>query len=141
MTDNCLSLFCLVDGGSVSNVFPVKLSPDDFIGDLKKLIKVEKTNDLSDVNADKLTLWHVSIPITDDNDEVPILLNDVTCDKKKKLGPAIEISEVFEVQPPKKTIHIIVQQPPPEQEQESLAMHRSFTNLQHHASLKKKIEG
>ncbi|KAI9240171.1 MAG: hypothetical protein BYD32DRAFT_459061 [Podila humilis] len=108
MTDNRLSLFCLVDGGSASNVFPVKLSPDDFIGDLKKLIKVEKTNNLSDVDADKLTLWHVSIPITDDDDEVPILLNDVTRDKKKKLGPAIEISEVFEVQPPKKTIHIII---------------------------------
>ncbi|KAG0332554.1 hypothetical protein BG000_009916, partial [Podila horticola] len=80
------------------------------IGDLKDLIKAKKTNDFSDVDSNQLTLWRVTIPITED-DEIPILLNNVISDKKK-LGPADDISDVFEVRPPKKTIHIIVQRPP-----------------------------
>ncbi|KAF9276351.1 hypothetical protein BGZ74_003672, partial [Mortierella antarctica] len=112
MTDNHLSLFCLVDGESTSNAFPVEVESTKTIGDFKKLIKVEKANDFSDVDADKLTLWRVSIPITDDDDELPILLNNVTSDKKK-LGPATRLSKVFPAELPEETVHIIVQRPPP----------------------------
>ncbi|KAG0325630.1 hypothetical protein BG000_001729 [Podila horticola] len=107
-----MSLFCLVDGESASNVFPVKLSADESIGDLKNLIKTALSPQFDDVTAKDLTLWRVSIPITDDDNAIPILLNNVTSDKKK-LGPVDDISDVFEVRPPKKTIHIIVQRPPP----------------------------
>ncbi|KAI8352188.1 hypothetical protein B0O80DRAFT_427404 [Mortierella sp. GBAus27b] len=34
------------------------------IYDLKKLIKAKKPHDLRDVDANKLTLWHVEIPAT-----------------------------------------------------------------------------
>ncbi|KAF8922808.1 hypothetical protein BGZ52_010935, partial [Haplosporangium bisporale] len=76
MTDNRMSLFCLVDGESTSSVFPVKMSADDSIGDLKKLIKSKKTNDFSDIDADKLTLWRVSIPVDPVNKHKLIVLND-----------------------------------------------------------------
>ncbi|KAG0340216.1 hypothetical protein BG000_000381 [Podila horticola] len=102
MTDSYLCLFCLVDGETTSNVFPVSTSAIMTVGELKKLIKAEKTNDFIGVDADKLTMWCVSIPITNDDDEIPILLNNVTSDKKK-LGPATRLSKVFPEELPEET--------------------------------------
>ncbi|KAG0350128.1 hypothetical protein BGX24_008247, partial [Mortierella sp. AD032] len=45
MTDNRLSLFCLVHGEATSNAFPVEIESTKTIGDLKELIKTKKTND------------------------------------------------------------------------------------------------
>ncbi|OAQ35724.1 hypothetical protein K457DRAFT_27398 [Linnemannia elongata AG-77] len=113
MLDNRLNLFCLVDGESTSNAFPVGIEPTNTIGDLKEFIKVKKTPEFNDIAADKLTLWRVSIPITDDDDEVPLLLNNVTDKDKKKLGPATRLSKVFLDSLPEETINVIVQRPPP----------------------------
>ncbi|KAF9216903.1 hypothetical protein BGZ59_007536 [Podila verticillata] len=106
-----IELFCLVDGESMARVFPVKLSTDDSIGELRKLIKTEKAPEFDDIATNKLTLWRVSIPITDDDNEIPILLNTVTSDKKT-LGPATRLSKVFPEELPEETVHIIVQRPP-----------------------------
>ncbi|KAG0344766.1 hypothetical protein BG005_001679 [Podila minutissima] len=107
-----IELFCLVDGESASRAFPVTPSTDDSIGGLKDLIKAKKSPEFEDIAADKLTLWCVSIPIIDDDDENPILLNNVTSEKKK-LSPATRLSKVFSEDLPEETIHIIVQRPPP----------------------------
>ncbi|KAF9089031.1 hypothetical protein BGX27_002573, partial [Mortierella sp. AM989] len=72
MSGNPLMLFCLVDGEATSNAFPVGIESTKTIGDLKELIKTKKTNDFSDVDADKLTLWRVTIPDKDDDDETLI---------------------------------------------------------------------
>ncbi|KAG0338112.1 hypothetical protein BG004_007354 [Podila humilis] len=77
----------------------------------RKTIKSEKGIDF-DVDADKLTLWRVSIPIPEDDDENPILLNDVTSDKKK-LRPTDGLANIIVEPPPKNTIHIVLQRPPP----------------------------
>ncbi|KAG0196247.1 hypothetical protein BGX31_005511, partial [Mortierella sp. GBA43] len=69
-----LRIFCVLEGGSTP--FSVKIPSDAIVDDLKKLIKLEKPNHLRDVDADDLTLWNVSIPITND-DETPILLDNV----------------------------------------------------------------
>ncbi|KAF9319144.1 hypothetical protein BG006_003044, partial [Podila minutissima] len=106
MTDNHMSLFCLVNGESTSSIFPVKLSLDDSIGDLKDLIKTKKSPRFDDVTTNELTIWHVSIPITEDC-EIPILLNNVTSDKKK-LGPATRLSKVFFKELPEETVHVIL---------------------------------
>ncbi|KAF8905174.1 hypothetical protein BGZ58_006417, partial [Dissophora ornata] len=113
MTDNGLSLFCLVDGDAMSNAFSVKATFTDTVDDLKGAIKVKKTNDFQDVDADKLTLWRVSLPIPeDDDDELPILLNSIDTKDKKKLGPATRLSKVFPGDMPEETVNIIVQRPP-----------------------------
>ncbi|KAF9286950.1 hypothetical protein BGZ74_001200 [Mortierella antarctica] len=109
--NSSIKLFCLVDGESTSSIFPAKLSSDESIGDLKELIKTKKAPRFDDVAADELTLWRVSIPITDD-DELPILLDTVTDEDKKKLGPVTSVSEVFPDDIPGETINIIVQRPP-----------------------------
>ncbi|KAG0364681.1 hypothetical protein BGX24_004493 [Mortierella sp. AD032] len=50
-----------------------------------------------------------SIPITDDDDEVPVTLNSF--DEKKKLGPATRLSKVFPEDLPEETLHIFVRRP------------------------------
>ncbi|KAF8923608.1 hypothetical protein BGZ58_002744, partial [Dissophora ornata] len=112
MADTRLTLFCLVDGDTTSHAFPLSASTTFTVGELKELIKSKKTNDFSDVDADKLTLWRVSIPITDDDDESPILLSNVANNDKKKLGPATDVAEVFSDGVPRKTVNVVVQRPP-----------------------------
>ncbi|KAI8595060.1 hypothetical protein EDD21DRAFT_425759 [Dissophora ornata] len=81
------------------------------------LIKTKNPDTFNGVDAKELTLWRVSIQDDDndgdddDDDDVPILL--ATLSKKKKLRPTTELSDVFKEGAPKKTIHIIVQQPSP----------------------------
>ncbi|KAK5796962.1 hypothetical protein F5H01DRAFT_326786 [Linnemannia elongata] len=110
MNDNHLTLFCLVDGEATSNAFPVEIESTKTIGDLKGLIKTKKTNDFQDVDADKLTLWRVSIHDDDDND-LPVLLDSVPV--KKKLRATNKLSMVFDADLPEDTIHVIVQRPLP----------------------------
>ncbi|KAF9301595.1 hypothetical protein BGZ74_006506, partial [Mortierella antarctica] len=106
MFDSRLNLFCLVDGETASNAFPAKVSLDDTVGDLKKRIKAEKTNDFSDIDADKLTLWKVSMPIVAADKHMVISLDSL--DSKVELLPSDDISDVYGDAPlPKKTIHII----------------------------------
>ncbi|KAF9081347.1 hypothetical protein BGX29_004571, partial [Mortierella sp. GBA35] len=71
MTDNLLTLNCLVDGEATTNAFPVEIESFKTIGDLKKLIKTEIPDTFNGVDAKDLTLWSVSIP-DDDDDEIPI---------------------------------------------------------------------
>ncbi|KAF9574727.1 hypothetical protein EC968_005732 [Mortierella alpina] len=111
MTDDNLKLFCLVGGEPTSNAFSVKIRSTETADDLKKLIKTEKAPRFDDLAADELTLWHVSLPVQDDEDELPILLEALP--DKKKLRPTDDLSDVFQEKPPKKTIHILVQRPLP----------------------------
>ncbi|OAQ24326.1 hypothetical protein K457DRAFT_1823888 [Linnemannia elongata AG-77] len=111
MTNNLLTLFCLVDGVATSSAFSVEIDSTNTVDELKKLIKTEKVNDFQDVDADKLTLWRVSFLITRDNSEIPILFNNIAKEEKEKLHAADDLSDIFDEKPPKKTIHIIVQRP------------------------------
>ncbi|KAF8930425.1 hypothetical protein BGZ47_000551, partial [Haplosporangium gracile] len=114
MTDNQLTLFCLVDGEAASNAFPVKIELSKTIGDLKELIKTALSPQFDDIAAKDLTLWGVSIRDENDNDEEnPLLVSSVTTADKKKLRATHELSNVFPAKPPKNTIHIIVQRRSP----------------------------
>ncbi|KAF8923300.1 hypothetical protein BGZ47_004876, partial [Haplosporangium gracile] len=65
------------------------------------------TNAFSDIDADQLTLWRVSIP---DDDEQSIQLNLVS--EKEKLKATTKLFKVFDTDLPDDTIHIVVQRPP-----------------------------
>jgi hypothetical protein len=93
MTNNPLTLFCLVDGEATSQAFSVEIDPTKTVDGLKKVIKAEKTPRFDDIAADELTLWCVCVEITDDEEELPIVLDKLN--EKKKLGPATRISKVF----------------------------------------------
>ncbi|KAL4093723.1 hypothetical protein PRIC1_011155 [Phytophthora ramorum] len=51
-----VKLFCAIVG-VVGSVFEVEIDADQLVGDLKKVIKGEKPNDLKDIDADKLQLF------------------------------------------------------------------------------------
>ncbi|KAG0199074.1 hypothetical protein BGX28_007600 [Mortierella sp. GBA30] len=104
-------LFCLVNGEAVSNAFPVKIPSDETIGDLKKLIKAEKSPDFDDITADRLTLWHVSVPIAEDDEEAHVSLEALN--EKTRPPPTKRLTKLFVESPPGDTVHILVQRPPP----------------------------
>ncbi|KAG0196582.1 hypothetical protein BGX28_009959 [Mortierella sp. GBA30] len=107
---NNITLVCVVNGHPAKDAFKVETEPSKSIDHLKKLIKVAKAPKFDDVAADELTLWSTSIPIIVEEEESAIILD--TQDKKTRLHPASELSEVFGDNLPKKTIHIIVHRPP-----------------------------
>ncbi|KAG0334980.1 hypothetical protein BG000_007897 [Podila horticola] len=62
-----LTLLCLVDGEATP--FSVRMPYSETVDGLKKEIKHQKAPRFDDIAADELTLWCVSIPVADDNDE------------------------------------------------------------------------
>ncbi|KAF9976083.1 hypothetical protein BGZ65_007980, partial [Modicella reniformis] len=106
-----LALFCLVDGESTSRALSVKVPSSDTVGGLKNLIKAQMSPVFDDLTANELKLWRVSHPVIAANKHNPILLSAI--DSATELDPTDDLSDVFEEKPPKKTIHIIVQRPPP----------------------------
>ncbi|KAG0358438.1 hypothetical protein BG005_002375 [Podila minutissima] len=114
MTDNIMTPFCLVDGDATIKAFSVKIPSNDTVEDLKKLIiKGDEAPAFRGVAAKDLTLWRVLIPITAD-DENPIMIKNLTSDKKK-LGPATRLSKEFPEKLEEEKIHIVVQRPPPDE--------------------------
>src|SRR3954452_14489597 len=57
-----VTLFCLVVGDSLENVFCVATCKYTPVAMLKDLIKVKKQARFAGVDADQLTLWEVNIP-------------------------------------------------------------------------------
>jgi hypothetical protein len=103
--------FCLVDGESTSNAFSVEIDSTKTFDGLKELIKADQSPIFDDITANSLTLWRISIPVVSANKYKPVVLNEY--ETATELEPTDDLSDVFEVKPPKKTIHIIVQRPPP----------------------------
>jgi hypothetical protein len=116
ITMTTLTLFCLVDGQSTS--FPVEISSDKAVGQLKDAIKTKKPNDLRDVDADKLTLWRVDIPdeeksFTMNEDKKNVESADGSKHSVEPLAPASKAIGRFFQQPAAEHIHVFVQRPPP----------------------------
>ncbi|KAF9318898.1 hypothetical protein BG006_003119 [Podila minutissima] len=112
-TNNLLTLFCLVDGEW--NPFSVEVDRTKTVDTLKDAIKDKNAIAFADVDAKMLTLWSVSIPVSDDDDddddEVPIYINNIPKDDRKKLKATRELRGVFGDEAAKNMIHIIVQRP------------------------------
>ncbi|KAG0069695.1 hypothetical protein BGZ92_004625 [Podila epicladia] len=102
MTDNCLTLFCLVDGVAMSNAFSIKIPSSDSVDDLKDLIKAKQSPDFDDIVANNLALWRVMIPVVPANKHKPITLSEI--DSTTELDPTDDISDVFEDQPRKQSM-------------------------------------
>ncbi|KAF9107236.1 hypothetical protein BGX29_006922 [Mortierella sp. GBA35] len=100
MANNLLNLFCLVDGEATSQAFSVEVDSTKTVDHLKNLLKAEQSPDFDDVVANNLTLWSVSIPDDDNDDEIPIVLDNVNNKDKKRLRATRELSESFIDKPP-----------------------------------------
>ena len=86
-------------------MFPVEIAKDKNVGILKKLIKEEKSHDLKHVDASKLNLTQVSLPVDDDLEENL---------KKVDLVPLASLLPLSQVFPhvEENRVHIVVQAPP-----------------------------
>ncbi|KAF9427922.1 hypothetical protein BGZ76_002137, partial [Entomortierella beljakovae] len=107
-----ITLFCIVDGES--SKFLVDILPTKTVGHLKNAIKDMKENDLKDIDADRLILWATAIP------SIPIRtikLDNLTSDDTANMPPLLLdesddlISEKFEAELPRKTIHVVIKLP------------------------------
>src|SRR5437016_3623595 len=94
MTNN-LTVHCLVQGDSPSSecTFPIKIAKDKTIFDLEKIIKAS-------IDADKLKLWKVNIPLNIQNDKLDALKDNENVDIKRMLDGEVlrlesKICEVF----------------------------------------------
>src|ERR1051325_9690413 len=101
-----ITLLCLVKGNTTANAFSVKISRDEYISELKKVIKEEKQNDFAGVDADKLKLWKVEIH-GDRNDH----LRNISLKDSDELVAINDIGDYWSEKPPQKHIHVIVEPP------------------------------
>jgi len=106
------TLFCLVHGEPTANAFSVDIDRGKTVGALKKLIKEEKQNDFNNVDADKLTLWALSPPIKEEDDDglKALDLQNETGVRKLKRATA-KISTELSGVPTDGYIHVVVERP------------------------------
>ncbi|KAF9171211.1 hypothetical protein BGX21_000951 [Mortierella sp. AD011] len=109
MTSQKITLFCILDGDS--SAFDVKLDPEDSIAALKRVIKEEQSPLFDDIRASDIRLFQIAVP----DEGIQVNLDNIVSPTPLTKGAA-EISEVFGTAPPKKTIHVIFQRPPANQE-------------------------
>ncbi|KAG0053356.1 hypothetical protein BGZ83_001250 [Gryganskiella cystojenkinii] len=108
MTDKSLTLFCVVDGESVSNAFDIAIESAKTVSDFKMAIKHEKAPRFDDIAADKLILWRVSIP----EDKQSSVVTITALDDKTELDKSwIPLSQLFRNDADYNT-YTIVQRPP-----------------------------
>src|SRR5436305_2263781 len=109
MTDK-ITLYCLVHGESVENVFHIDIEKDLRICHIKKAIKEEKSNDFRDVDCNNLKLWKVNIPSCNAD-----ALEQLDLEGYEKLQPLSKILDVFPedfLDELNELIHIIIEHRP-----------------------------
>ncbi|KAG0064851.1 hypothetical protein BGZ92_005695 [Podila epicladia] len=99
MTEERLSLFCLVDGLPSSRASPIKATFTD---------TAHQTPAFFDITPDQLNLWRVSIPYDKQGSDTTIGALD---DKTELNNPRTRLSKLFPESPDDNT-YIIVQRPP-----------------------------
>ncbi|PKY38259.1 hypothetical protein RhiirA4_391680 [Rhizophagus irregularis] len=117
MSETNITIFCLVLGEKPINscVFEVNINKYDSISRLKNVIRDEKKNDFFNIDANKLRLWKVDIPIIED-DKLKILNKPHTeINIEQELGGE-ELSSVKKIhhyfhKPKDEHIHIIITLP------------------------------
>lgn len=111
-----LTLFCVVHGDSPTNAFSVKISGSEAVDELRNLIKAKKPVDFKDIDADRLTLWRVFIPVTLGTRHYAVTLDTYTQSQDgllqpEELLPTARLQTLYPEGAPEEAIHIIVQRP------------------------------
>ncbi|CAB4422607.1 unnamed protein product [Rhizophagus irregularis] len=101
------TLWCLVDGDTLSSAFPVDIEPNKTIGHLKDSVR-RKIGVPDNVKAKDIELWRVNVPF-EEFKENSILLNNI--EVKEKLFPTVKISSVFDDEISELKFHFIVKVP------------------------------
>ncbi|KAG5651228.1 hypothetical protein H0H81_009377 [Sphagnurus paluster] len=105
-----LRIFCYVRGDAFNDIFEVKITAEETVGDLKKVIKDKKKRAFDDIDAGSLVLWKVSIRCSESIKHDVEKLNFADEDS---LRPYDILSDVFPDPLEKRTVHIMVTRPIP----------------------------
>ncbi|KAG0368534.1 hypothetical protein BC939DRAFT_467753 [Gamsiella multidivaricata] len=106
---NQLTIICLIDGWVASDSFSVKICLGDSADHLKNVIKTTVSPKFDSYSAVDLRLWAVSVPNDPAKDN--IISVDSLNSEAIELRSTTDLSEVFKGEVPKKTIHILIQEP------------------------------
>jgi uncharacterized protein YbdZ (MbtH family) len=94
-----ITLFCLVQGAPTA--FPVDIDRSLTVDHLKKAIKPENTNNFANIDAVKLRLWKVEIPIGND------VIQAQALEDNNQLPPIDYLDEHWTDIPLRKHIHVL----------------------------------
>jgi crinkler effector protein len=97
-------LICWVCGDPHS--FPIEISPEKIVGELKEAIVAKKPNRFRGIDADLLNLWKKIIPTSDSK---RLQLSDLK--EEDELDETWRIDDYFEEAPQARRIHIIIKAP------------------------------
>jgi hypothetical protein len=100
------TVFCIVVGEEVP--FPVEIEKSKTVGQLKKLIKEERSDLFSGIPANFLNLYHVEIAGGGDMVEK---VNQEMSKNPTALDPMKKLVNIFGGDPKEETLHIIVKPP------------------------------
>jgi hypothetical protein len=100
-----ITLFCLVQGAPTA--FPVDIDSSLTVGHLKDAIKAKNTNDFANIDAVKLRLWKVEIPVGND------VIQGQALEDNNQLPPTDYLDEHWTDTPLRKHIHVIIKLPEP----------------------------
>ncbi|KAF9191289.1 hypothetical protein BGZ49_003564 [Haplosporangium sp. Z 27] len=97
------TVFCVIDGETISQAFPVSYnSRNTFIGELKDTIKAITSPTFDDIPARNLTLWEVSIPVHEDGTYLVELKAEIGKKTKKNRGRYYQDSSPRKLMPTQK---------------------------------------
>jgi Crinkler effector protein N-terminal domain len=108
------NLLCYVRGDDHKHAFIVKIEEEEAVATLKEAIKAKKTQTFCNIDADSLVIWNASVSFNRALKENVEALNLVDDDS---LQPPEILSDLFPSGLEKKSVHIIVDRPPPGESQ------------------------
>ena len=104
-----LRLFCYVRDEHSNQAFEVKIGNEESVAALKEAIKAKKSKTFHVVDADSLVLWAFPVPY---NENLKDNVERLDLDYDKSLQPLDSLSGIFSSELEKKSIHVIVDNPP-----------------------------
>ncbi|KAL4061796.1 hypothetical protein V8B97DRAFT_1878730 [Scleroderma yunnanense] len=99
-------LNCWVRGDEIERIFPVKISGEAPVGDLKEVIKNKKSVDFRDIDANNLALYNVSVPC---NEDLAGNVERLTLDQE--VYPWQTLSDIYTDPPLPGHLHIVIEPP------------------------------
>jgi hypothetical protein len=105
------TIFCVVEGQSTWNAFPVKIDDGDYISTLRNLIKAAQSPAFDHIPADELSLWKTDHYVYNLLDQEKVFHVNAQ-PEATKLHPLMRINTVLEhVGYPTPNIQVLVELP------------------------------
>lgn len=102
---NTLQLLCIVDGRPLTESFYINIQDSHTVNSLREQIKNANASTFGVVDANKLDLWKVDVPVKNLRS---VQLSSIRDDEKENIMPWTGLKSLF-TSIPQETLHVIVQ--------------------------------